>query len=310
MTAGERIKQARNNLGISQQAVASAACVSVMTISNLERGKTRNPASENLHPIAKALHVLPDWIMTGARDPYDIRFGENLRRIRKEKALSKIGVADILSEPALKHPISLSRYTALETGEGKATPEDMIYIAAAFEIENWQDLQLDPFSDSEKKHAVAVMSVEDAIDKLIELDKNKTLINIYENIEASAGDGSVVGYEFPTDHLWVENKWLQEIVHFVPKEMAIIKVKGDSMEPTLSPGDMILIDRQQIDRNQLNDGVYVISRNETTHVKRLQCVENGIRIISDNKALYDSETVSDDLTICGRVIWAWRGKRF
>jgi len=139
---------------------------------------------------------------------------------------------------------------------------------------------------------------------------SKTLINIYENIEASAGDGSVVNSEEPTDHLWVENKWLQEIVHYVPSDMAIIKVKGDSMEPTLSPGDMILIDRQPIERDQLNDGIYVINRNGTTHVKRLQSTEEGIRIISDNKTLYEAETVTDNLIVCGRVIWAWRGKRF
>jgi len=309
MTFKERFLRARKIGGFTQRGLAEKLDVTFQSIQKWESGET-TPRGKRIEKIAALLYIRAGWLFTGERNNYDIRFGDNIRKIRQGKGLSKTDMVELLNLPSHRFSISPGRYACLEKGEAVAQGFEMQYLAAVFEIDDWQDLQLDPFSEAEAAHAVKVMSAEDAIGKLIELVPGKTLINIYENIEASAGDGSVNGYEEPTDHIWVENKWLQEIVHFVPEKMAIIKVRGDSMEPTLSPGDMILIDRQPIERNQLNDGVYVINRNETTHVKRLQCVEGGIRIISDNKALYDSETVTDGFTICGRVIWAWRGKRF
>jgi len=309
MSFSNRFAAARMASGLTLRNIADDMEVKFQSVQKWESGENQ-PRTKRLKKLADLLKVRGEWLYSGVRDSYDIRFGENLWRIRKGKKMSKVDVAEILSIPSLKHRISLLRYTALEKGEGSASIYDMQYIAVAFEIDDWQDLQIDPFSDSEKKHAIKVIDAEGAINKLLELVPEKILVNIYEDIEASAGEGSIVGYEIPTDHLWIEIKWLQAIVPFVPKEMAIIKVKGDSMEPTLSPGDMILIDRQPIERNQLNDGVYVINRNETTHVKRLQCVEGGIRIISDNKERYEPETVTDGLIVCGRVIWAWRGKRF
>lgn len=130
-----------------------------------------------------------------------------------------------------------------------------------------------------------------------------TLIPFY-NVEASAGGGSVIHSEEQISQVafrkdWIKNKGLQE------KYLAAIKAKGDSMEPTLYDGDMLLVDTNI--KEVKDDSIYIIQTDNNLVVKRLQQAINGaIYIISDNLRYqqqkiepYDAET----LKIAGRVIW-------
>ena len=60
---GQRIKEARLRLGISQVELAKRAGVSTGTIGNLEAGTRQQP--RDLVPIAQALKVTPDWLFSG-----------------------------------------------------------------------------------------------------------------------------------------------------------------------------------------------------------------------------------------------------
>lgn len=64
MTLGERLAKARDRAGMSQSDLARKAGVSQSTIGNLEAGIRKRP--RDLLPIARALHVSPDWLATGA----------------------------------------------------------------------------------------------------------------------------------------------------------------------------------------------------------------------------------------------------
>ena len=260
------------------------------------------PDTYRLSDFATKLKVRAEWLLTGIKDKSDIDIGKRIKTLRKEKLWDLPTASKMSSLPML-------RYSMIEEGEGRATGEELEAIAAAYEINDWQDLlQIIP-TDAQFKEMRQAMNFEDCIDEIQSLTPNKTLINIYENTLASAGNGAFVDSETPTDFMLVETQWLRETVHYVPSKMAIIKVTGDSMEPTLTSGDLILIDLKPIEKTQLNDGIYVIERSGTTHVKRLQSLKDGIRIISDND-LYENETVQDALNVCGRVIWAWKGRRF
>jgi len=72
--------------------------------------------------------------------------------------------------------------------------------------------------------------------------------------------------------------------------LALITVAGDSMEPTMRDGDMVVIDcsARRVDR----DGVYVFTYGNDTFVKRLQRMPNVLRACSDNK-LYDPWDIAD-----------------
>jgi len=89
-----------------------------------------------------------------------------------------------------------------------------------------------------------------------------------------------------------------------PEDMSLIKVIGDSMDPTLLPGDLVLVDhsRKSIPSQ---GGIYAISIDHEILIKRLQLLfqEGKILVISDNKKYPSQEIDSDKITINGKVIW-------
>ncbi len=92
-----------------------------------------------------------------------------------------------------------------------------------------------------------------------------------------------------------------------PRNMALIRVSGDSMEPTLRSGDLALVDHS---RNYVDPqgGIYAIAIDHTIMIKRIQVLHPSkkIKVISDN-GLYESfETDLERLRINGKVIWFGR----
>ncbi len=89
--------------------------------------------------------------------------------------------------------------------------------------------------------------------------------------------------------------------------LAILEARGDSMEPTIGDGDLVLVDRRQ---DALEDGIMAFVRDDTAYVKRIRCLLDGVEIISDNRDVYEPLVVSrerlGDLAIIGRVRWIGR----
>ncbi len=89
-----------------------------------------------------------------------------------------------------------------------------------------------------------------------------------------------------------------------PTKMSLIKIDGDSMEPTLRRGDLILVDH---DRNYIdpNGGIYAIAMGNKIVAKRLELnlATQKIRVISDNSTYSPLEIEPDQLHINGKVIW-------
>ena len=97
-----------------------------------------------------------------------------------------------------------------------------------------------------------------------------------------------------------------------PQNAAVLTVRGDSMEPTLAGGDLILVDTS--DTSLATGGVFVIAFNGGVMVKRItRRVDGAIMVISDNQALYPSETITpsnaDGFRVIGRVRWHARALR-
>lgn len=85
-----------------------------------------------------------------------------------------------------------------------------------------------------------------------------------------------------------------------------IQAKGDSMDPTIRNGALLIVNR---DDRQIREGIYVVRRGDVLLVKRTQPRENQIlRLQSDNRQ-YEPEEIdlkdaSQQFSIFGRVIWA------
>jgi len=88
-----------------------------------------------------------------------------------------------------------------------------------------------------------------------------------------------------------------------PNNMSLIKVSGDSMEPTLRDGDLVLVDHG---RNSIasQGGIYAIAINDEIMIKRVQPVfPNKILAISDNKQYPAQEIATENVRVNGKVIW-------
>ncbi len=76
----------------------------------------------------------------------------------------------------------------------------------------------------------------------------------------------------------------------LPKNAFLVEVSGDSMFPTLSDGDLAIIDPNQNQMRMIEGKVCVFSYHDQTYVKRLKINKNEVRLVSDNN---DKKRYSD-----------------
>ena len=127
------------------------------------------------------------------------------------------------------------------------------------------------------------------------------------DVAVSAGNGSIAVSEDAQGTLAFRADWLRER-GINPKMASALAVTGDSMEPTIRDGDILLVDRS-IDYVKDN-GIYVVVIGGMLVVKRVHTALDGsVTLMSENSA-YPPETVSAgetaDLILAGRVMWFGR----
>lgn len=133
------------------------------------------------------------------------------------------------------------------------------------------------------------------------------LVPRYE-VSASAGGGAVIHSEQIVDYLSFRTDWIRNNLGLSEKHLALINVLGDSMETTLSNGDLILVDLRT--NRVVDNSVYVLKLNGSLIVKRIQRKLDGSVVVKSDNNKYEPETVSGDmlegLNIVGRVVWCGR----
>lgn len=136
------------------------------------------------------------------------------------------------------------------------------------------------------------------------LEEDELELIPYYEVYASAGNGSfnLEVYE-PTDYIGLSRRWLRQR-GFRINHLTFFQAEGDSMYPTISDGDALLIDLSE--KKPKDGNIYIIRHGDQTLVKRVQGIRNGIRLISDNKTFYDPVDLtfdeSLDLEVIGRVV--------
>ena len=127
-------------------------------------------------------------------------------------------------------------------------------------------------------------------------------------IDASAGPGAFNEHESAAAHIGFEERWLRRLFNGKPADLSLIRVQGDSMSPTLSDGDDILVDVGD-SAARLRDGVYVLRRDDALQVKRIAPNPSSRRVaIKSDNASYPSwpDCRLGDIDIIGRVVWVGR----
>ncbi len=121
----------------------------------------------------------------------------------------------------------------------------------------------------------------------------------------SAG-GGLVPDERPEIALAFRRDWISRKGD--PRNMSVIRVKGDSMSPTLQEGDVILVNHN-IKSVTPDGGIFAITDGGQISVKRIAVNVAGgmLYIISDNKELYSPYPADPaQVIINGKVIWYGR----
>lgn len=135
-----------------------------------------------------------------------------------------------------------------------------------------------------------------------------TRIPLYD-ATASAGKGSYVLDESTNDSLIFKKEWIHNELHNSPGNLYLINIEGESMEPSLRPGDVVLVDHS--DNTAKRDGIYVLRMGDALLVKRLQRLPGDIiKASSDNPAYepfnIDLKKDGHEISIIGRVVWSGR----
>ncbi len=113
-----------------------------------------------------------------------------------------------------------------------------------------------------------------------------------------AGDG---------DALMFNEDWLRLELGARPQDLRLVRIRSDSMAPTLRSGDIALVDGRSTWPD--GEGIYLMRMNGTLLVKRLQALPGGVlKVTSDNPAfdsfrLTRSQVDGKNIAIVGRIAW-------
>lgn len=124
---------------------------------------------------------------------------------------------------------------------------------------------------------------------------------------ASAGAGSLDEDERAAGVMAFDAHWLRHL-GVRPQRVSIIRVDGESMAPTLSDGDDIMVDHDD-DAGRLRDGIYVLRLDGVLMVKRIAMgpLRGRFSVLSDNPHYPDWADIEPALVfIVGRVVWTGR----
>jgi phage repressor protein C with HTH and peptisase S24 domain len=125
------------------------------------------------------------------------------------------------------------------------------------------------------------------------------------NARAAAGPGALLDPATIIENISFSADWVRTVLRRNPAHLALIECSGDSMEPTLRDGDVLMVDTSVTEVQ--SSRIYVLDVDGALLVKRIQRMLNGsYRVISDNPR-YEAEVIEPSarapLRIVGEVVW-------
>ena len=153
-------------------------------------------------------------------------------------------------------------------------------------------------------HMTGVAMVAEKITSLFKKDEV-----IIEMIDATAccGDGVDNLPEKVCGHWHLPTAEFKTITSVNPSNIKMLRVQGDSMQPTINEGDWVWVDTSN---NFISsDGMYLIKMHTGLAVKRLQSGLSNIVIKSDNASYSDITADVGEVQIIGKVVYILNGRR-
>lgn len=99
--------------------------------------------------------------------------------------------------------------------------------------------------------------------------------------------------------------WIKNELKVSPTDLRLAVIQGDSMSPTLHAGDIVLIDTTK--KQPSPPGIFVMHDGMGLSAKRLEFIgspaSGKLRVACDNPHYSSYESLRDEASIIGRVVW-------
>lgn len=103
-----------------------------------------------------------------------------------------------------------------------------------------------------------------------------------------------------------DREWIRSITEGNLEKLFVARGDGDSMEPTMHDGDVVLIDCAQ-DRINRADRIWAMIYGGLGVIKRVRRMPDGtLELMSDNARVPPIRATAGDVHIVGRVVWIGR----
>ncbi len=291
MTIGKRLKLVRLNCKESQSTFALRFGLSQSTYSPYELDKRAIPDYFKIHLFNCGINI--NWLLTGKGpmyindtplmidtygvdfSKYDVLSGRRLEEIRKMKEYS-------VSEFCEMYHITEDEYISYING---AVPSNSLIKELNNSLVNLYWLvygtgHMFVFDTGDLYTNSAGENVTDIENRVKKGSADSVIFVPMTNLKVSAGYGAEWGSgAFSGELIPVPKRIINKYGNVV--NVAAALVKGDSMNPTLKDGEVVVFNKGLID----GDGIYVIAILGELFVKRvsIDMLNNKVTIISDNK---------------------------
>jgi transcriptional regulator with XRE-family HTH domain len=235
---------------------------------------------------------------------FEMAFGTRLREARKRQRISQAQLGDAVG-------VTSQAVSQWERGETMPEMDKMTTIARRVRVPlNW--LLDEPRGDPDE--AIERVPMDDfERDGQVPAERGAPVGIVEIDVRAGMGGGGVPTEAYRpdgqhTDPLKSEGwsfpaSFLREELRAPAARLIIVETQGDSMSPTIAPGERLVIDTAH--RLPSPDGIYAIrDRYDAIVVKRLQMLRGypRLKIISDNQNHPAEEVGLDEIEIVGRVV--------
>lgn len=128
----------------------------------------------------------------------------------------------------------------------------------------------------------------------------------FYDIHASAGYGSIPSEDEVPSQIISMPKGLLRATPTSVGHLCAILAQGDSMEPTIQSGSLLIVDRS---KSYIHEGIFVIRQNDGLLVKRVQQSNPRTITLRSDNAQYEPINIKLDdpsqrIAVFGKVIWA------
>lgn len=199
--------------------------------------------------------------------------------------------------------IPLSRVKDLERGKVKALKSDeAIFLEEKFHFSGWW--LLTGKGDMLLQEENNLPSTQESFSE----DENAISLNFYPEIAAAAGYGAINDNVYDKQIMKFDRTFLEEVLNVRRFDrLDVIKIVGDSMEPFIQDGQIVIIERNS---NAMNGETVIANVNGEIYVKRYHADPFGewINLVSDNKIYGSISLDTPEKLSCFSIVGIVRAK--